>query len=62
MTEYIKPLDRRFRDKNGVIVHVTGYEPATQRVIFTRPGYEYLCARPVSYVKQYVTEVKDDHA
>ncbi|PWC10522.1 DUF4222 domain-containing protein [Brenneria corticis] len=62
MNNLIKPLDRRFRDKNSVIVHVTGYGPATQRVIFIRPGYDYPCARPVSYVKQYFTEVEDNHA
>ncbi|SLM63520.1 MULTISPECIES: DUF4222 domain-containing protein [Dickeya] len=55
--EITKPLNRRYRDKNGVIVHVTGYEPATQRVIFTRPGYEHPCARPLWQVQKYFTRL-----
>ena len=55
--EIVIPLDRRYRDKNGVIVHVTGYVPATQRVIFMRPGYEHPCVLPLRLVKLYFTRL-----
>ncbi|MEE3649485.1 MULTISPECIES: DUF4222 domain-containing protein [unclassified Brenneria] len=58
MTENIRTLDRRYRDRRGVIVHVIGYDKANQQVIFMRSGYEHPCCQPVWKFQKYYTEVK----
>ncbi|WP_127958043.1 DUF4222 domain-containing protein [Serratia microhaemolytica] len=57
MTENIKKLDRYYRDRNGVIVHVIGYDQAGQRVIYKRTGYEWECAAPLIIFRSRFTKV-----
>ncbi|TLI63235.1 DUF4222 domain-containing protein [Escherichia sp. E1130] len=47
MTEHIQPLNRYYRDHHGIVVNVTGYDAAGQRVIYRRPGYEWECVAPL---------------
>ncbi|WP_338134695.1 DUF4222 domain-containing protein [Pantoea stewartii] len=46
-TEHMQTLDRYYVDHHGIVVHVIGYEPDRQRVIYRRPGYEWECASPL---------------
>jgi hypothetical protein len=47
MAEQVTPLNRKYRDRRGHVVHVIGYEREAQRVIYRRDGYEYECAAPL---------------
>lgn len=47
MAEHIQPLNRYYRDHHGIVVNVTGYDAAGQRVIYRRPGYEWECVAPL---------------
>lgn len=47
MTKLIEELDRYYRDRNGIVVHVIGYDRLGQRVIYKRTGYEWECASPL---------------
>nr|DAK71078.1 MAG TPA: protein of unknown function (DUF4222) [Caudoviricetes sp.] len=40
-------MDRLYRDQHGIVVHVTGYDAARQRVIYRRPGYDWECVAPM---------------
>ncbi|MFJ5376934.1 DUF4222 domain-containing protein [Pectobacterium sp. CHL-2024] len=55
---HVQPLDRRYRDQRGVIVHVTGYDRANKQVIFMRSGYEHECSQPLWKFQKYYAEVK----
>lgn len=47
MTQGIASLDCLYRDKNGIVVHVTRYDRVNQKVIYRRQGYEFECASPL---------------
>ncbi|MFC0140640.1 DUF4222 domain-containing protein [Erwinia mallotivora] len=47
MHAYIKPLNRLYQDRHGIVVNVTGYDATGQRVIYRRAGYEWECAAPL---------------
>ncbi len=53
----VQHVDRAYRDPRGVLVHVTGYGRENQQVIFTRPGYEHECMRPVWQFQQLFRRV-----
>ena len=41
MSEKIEPLDRRYKDWRGIVVHVVGFDRAGGRVIYMREDYEH---------------------
>lgn len=49
MTEKLRPLDLKYRDPHGVIVHVIAFDSENQRVIYMREGYEHECTKPVKH-------------
>lgn len=49
MTEKLRPLDLKYRDPHGVIVHVIAFDSENQRVIYVREGYEHECTKPVKH-------------
>lgn len=53
-------LDRHYRDKRGVVVHVIAYDRAKQEVKFMRPNYEHECMLPLWQVEKYFTRVDSD--
>ncbi|MGA9619036.1 DUF4222 domain-containing protein [Serratia proteamaculans] len=57
MAEKIEQLDRRYRDRNGVVVHVIGYDREGQRVIYNRTGYEWECAAPLIVFRARFTRI-----
>lgn len=60
MSEAIQTLGRRYKDWRGVLVHVVGYDRATERVIYMREGYEHECAYPVARFKLRFERVEDE--
>lgn len=56
--QQVTTLDRAYRDPRGVLVHVTAYDRENERVIFTRPGYEHECMRPVWQFQQLFRRVE----
>lgn len=59
MTEQIRPLDLRYRDRRGIIVHVVGHDRANDSVIYMREGYEHPCTKPVKHFKKYFEKVTE---
>ncbi|MDR3431074.1 MAG: DUF4222 domain-containing protein [Rouxiella aceris] len=57
MSEQIQPLDRRYKDWRGVVVHVVGFDRAGDRVIFMRTGYPHECAQPTEQFRRKFTRV-----
>ncbi len=57
MTEKLRPLDLKYRDPHGVIVHVIAFDSENQRVIYMREGYEHECTKPVKHFKKHFTKV-----
>lgn len=55
----LKVAGRVYRDPRGVMVRVTGYDRENQQVIFTRPGYEHECMRPVWQFQQLFRRVSE---
>jgi hypothetical protein len=58
MQSGIKPLDRYYRDQHGTIVNVIGYDSASQKVIYRRPGYDWECASPLILFRSRFTRVE----
>ncbi|WP_448310389.1 DUF4222 domain-containing protein [Pantoea sp. PGP6] len=52
-------MDRTYLDPRGVRVRVTGFNRENQQVIFTRPGYEHECMRPVWQFQQLFRRVSE---
>jgi len=57
MIENIQKLDRKYRDRRGIVVNVTGYDKEGQRVIYMRDGYEFECAAPLIIFRARFTRV-----
>ena len=57
-SENIKPLNRRYKNKRGRVVHVTGWDPRKQWVIFRLDDYEHPCFEPLDKFKDECTEIK----
>ncbi|MBE5251599.1 DUF4222 domain-containing protein [Mixta mediterraneensis] len=58
----MRELNRRFKDKRGVIIRVVRWEPETNRVIYLRDNYEHgECFSSLERFKQYFREVTVDH-
>ncbi|CAI0986164.1 DUF4222 domain-containing protein [Serratia proteamaculans] len=53
-------LDRHYRDKRGVVVHVIAYDRIKQEVTFMRPDYEHECMLPLWQVEKHFTRVDSD--
>jgi hypothetical protein len=58
MHEYIHPLNQYYRDHHGIEVHVIGYDPDRERVIYRRVGYDWDCAAPLIIFRARFTRVK----
>lgn len=48
-------LDRRYRDRRGITVHVIAWDPERRRVIFMRDGYPYECMQPLEQFQKKFT-------
>ncbi|MFI3308907.1 DUF4222 domain-containing protein [Ewingella allii] len=57
MSEEIQKLDRRYKDWQGVLVHVVGFDRPGERVIYMREGYEHECAYPVERFRKRFTRI-----
>ncbi|POW56610.1 DUF4222 domain-containing protein [Candidatus Pantoea alvi] len=58
----MRELNRRFKDKRGVIVRVVRWEPETNRVIYLRDNYEHgECFSPLDQFQRNFREVGADH-
>nr|WP_170215670.1 DUF4222 domain-containing protein [Ewingella americana] len=53
----MEPLDRRYKDWRGIVVHVVGYDRPGDRVIYMRERYEHECAYPVKRFKDKFTRL-----
>jgi len=60
MSEEIQTLDRNYKDRRGVVVHVVGFDRAGDRVIFMRAGYPHECAQPVELFRSRFERVMTD--
>ncbi|MDU6683854.1 MAG: DUF4222 domain-containing protein [Enterobacteriaceae bacterium] len=55
----MRVLNRWFRDRRGIPVHVIRWEPETQRVIYLRENYEYgECFSPIKEFRRDFTEIE----
>ncbi|WP_312109300.1 DUF4222 domain-containing protein [Pantoea septica] len=58
----MRELNRRFKDKRGVIVRVVRWEPETNRVIYLRDNYEHgECFSPLDQFQRNFREVGAEH-
>lgn len=58
----MRELNRRFKDKRGVVVRVIRWEPETNRVIYLRDNYEHgECFSPLDQFQRYFREVEGEH-
>ncbi|AOM42386.1 DUF4222 domain-containing protein [Xenorhabdus hominickii] len=57
--ENIKKLDRRYRDKRGIEVHVIGWDVERRWVVFMRKGYEHPCVEPLRHFKEKYTRMDE---
>lgn len=46
MSKYIQP-GAFFRDVHGIVITIIRFEPESQKVVYSRPGYEWECAAPL---------------
>ncbi|WP_071818752.1 DUF4222 domain-containing protein [Enterobacter sp. 638] len=54
-------INRHFKDRRGIPVHVIRWESQTRRVIYLREGYDHECFSPLEQFQRKFTELKDDH-
>lgn len=59
INNHIRQMDRAYLDPRGIRVRVTGFDRENQQVIFTRPGYEHECMRPVWQFQQLFRRVSE---
>lgn len=57
----MRNVDRWFRDRRGIPVHVIRWEPETRRVIYMRDGYEHECFSPIEQFKRDFMEIEGSH-
>lgn len=59
MPDKTQKLDRYYKDRRGIVVHVVGYDRAGDRVIFLREqqGYKPECAQPTEQFQRKFTRV-----
>ncbi|WP_312871678.1 DUF4222 domain-containing protein [Serratia fonticola] len=57
LSDGIQLLNRYYRDRNGIVVHVTGYDRPGQRVIYRRTSYEWDCAAPLILFRARFTRI-----
>ena len=62
MSEKIETLDRYYKDRRGIVVHVVGYDRAGDRVVFLREqqGYKPECAQSVEQFSKKFERVIDE--
>ena len=60
MPDKTQKLDRYYKDRRGIVVHVVGFDRAGDRVIFMRTGYPHECAQPVELFKSQFERVMTD--
>lgn len=56
-TNPLQLLDRYYKDKRGVRIHVIGYDSTTGQVTFRRDGYEHDCSVPIRRLRKEFTQV-----
>ncbi|WMY72760.1 DUF4222 domain-containing protein [Buttiauxella selenatireducens] len=57
MDENVQTLNRLYKDQHGIVVNVVGYDQDKQRVIYSRPGYEWECAAPLIIFRARFTRI-----
>lgn len=58
----MRDINRRFKDKRGVVVRVIRWEPETNRVIYLRDNYEHgECFSPLDQFQRNFREVGAEH-